>query len=271
MARQKSLIFPREHGAWGMLLVPLITGAAAGLMAGGRGPALAPLTLVVLALFWLRTPVESWLGAAAVKARTAAEFGLVKRVVLVLAMVSAVSLAWLFWGPRNLGLLWIGAAAGAAFVLQAAVKYGARDRREAAQTIGAAGLTAVAPAAWYVVTGGFGATAWVLWLANLLFAANQIQYVQLRIRAARAGRVGEKLAAGRGFLAGQFVLLAILALACWERVFPWYAAAAFLPVLGRGFAWYLGPAAPLRIHTLGKQELLYAGLFGVILVAGMAC
>src|SRR5260370_6250043 len=34
--RRQSLIFPREHGAWGILLVPLVTGASVGLLAGGR-------------------------------------------------------------------------------------------------------------------------------------------------------------------------------------------------------------------------------------------
>ena len=42
--RQKSLIIPREHGAWGILLVPLVTGAAFGLAAGWSGLSLAPLT-----------------------------------------------------------------------------------------------------------------------------------------------------------------------------------------------------------------------------------
>ena len=49
-------IFPREHGAWGMLLIPL--GTAAGV--AGRWD--VPLTLflaAVLALFLLRVPAET--------------------------------------------------------------------------------------------------------------------------------------------------------------------------------------------------------------------
>ena len=49
--RRQSLIFPREHGAWGILLVPLVTGASVGLLAGGRAWPLAPLSIAVLALF----------------------------------------------------------------------------------------------------------------------------------------------------------------------------------------------------------------------------
>jgi len=267
--RNKSLIFPREHGAWGILLVPLVTGMAAGLFARGSASSLAPLTLLVLALFWLRTPLESWVGAGAMKARTAEEFDLVRKTVWQLAAVAAAASVWLFWGGRNFALLAIGAAAGVAFLAQALVKRGGRERRELAQIIGAGGLTATAPAAYCVATGGFGNTAWLLWIANLLFAANQIQFVQMRIRGARAASLSDKLGLGSGFLLAQFVLLVVLGSACAAGAFPWLAALAFGPILVRGFAWFVSDA-PLAVHALGKRELLYACIFGVTLIAGLA-
>ena len=103
---------------------------------------------------------------------------------LALAALSLSALIWLVWGGQNRDLLWVGAAAGIAFLIQAAVKRIWRRARTAAQIIGAAGLTSTAPAAYYVVTGHLDATAWSLWAANLLFAINQIQFVKLRIRAA---------------------------------------------------------------------------------------
>ena len=83
--RRRSLVFPREHGAWGILLVPLVTGASAGLLAGGRAGPLAPLSIAVLALFWLRTPVESWMGTAPVRVRTGSELELVRNAAVALA------------------------------------------------------------------------------------------------------------------------------------------------------------------------------------------
>jgi hypothetical protein len=249
-----------------MLAVPLVTGAATGLLAGGHAASLAPLAAAVLALFWLRTPVESWLGVSAMKARTAAEFQLVRRVAARLAAVAAASAVWLFWGGRNLQLLWIGAAAAFAFVAQAVVKQRGRENREASQIVGAAGLTAVAPAAYYVVTGGFHGPAWELWAANLLFAVNQIQFVQLRIRGAHAATFADKLALGRGFVTGQMLLLVLLACG----VFPWYAALSFAPIVWRGFAWFVSGAQTLAVHSLGKRELVYACVFGVMLVGGLA-
>src|ERR1019366_7623188 len=79
--RRRALILPREHGAWGILLVPLVTGAAVGLLRGGRVfPALL-FTTAVVALFWLRTPVESWLGTSPVRAQTSQERRLVLRAI----------------------------------------------------------------------------------------------------------------------------------------------------------------------------------------------
>ena len=51
--RLRTLVVPREHGAWGMLLVPLATGAAAGLMRGGQALPLAIFTTAAMAVFWL--------------------------------------------------------------------------------------------------------------------------------------------------------------------------------------------------------------------------
>jgi hypothetical protein len=269
LSRKRSLIVPREHGAWGILLVPLITGASAGFFAGGTSGSLVPFLLVALSLFWLRTPVESWVGTVPIRARTLQEVHLVRKAVLLLAIVAVGGLIWLFWAGRNRALIWIGSAAGIAFLIQSAVNGIWRGARTGAQMVGAAGLTSTAPAAYYVVTGHLGAVAWSLWAANLLFAINQIQFVQLRIIAARAASRREKLAAGRGFLVGQGLLIVVILAACVAGVFHWYSALAFLPILLRGFAWFAARPGPLAIHALGKSELSYACVFGVLLLIGM--
>jgi len=265
--RQKSLIIPREHGAWGILLVPLVTGAAVGLAAGGSGLSLAPLTVAVLTLFWLRTPVESWMGTTPIRPRRPAEIQLVRKAVLGLTAISTLALIWLFCAGRNSVLLWIGAAAGAAFLLQALVRPSART---AAQMIGAAGLTATAPAAFCAATGAWGKAALTLWGLNLLFAINQIHFVRLQIRAAHVKTRNEKLAAGGGFLAGQAALIGLLGAACAASLIPWYTTLAFIPILMRGFVSFATAPRPLAVHRLGKTELAYACLFGVLLVAAMA-
>ena len=263
--RQKSLIIPREHGAWGILLVPLVTGAAVGLAAGGSGVSLAPLTVAVLTLFWLRTPVESWIGTTPIRPRRPAETQLVRKAVLGLTAISTLALISLFWAGRN--SVWIGAAAGAAFLLQALVRPNART---AAQMIGAAGLTATSPAAFCAATEVWGKAALTLWDLNLLFAINQIHFVRLQIRAAHVKTRNEKLAAGGGFLAGQAALIGLLRAACAASLIPWYTTLAFVPILMRGFVSFTTAPQPLVVHRLRKTELAYACLFGVLLVAAMA-
>ena len=267
--RRHALVVPREHGAWGILFIPLVTGATLGVASGGSLARLVPFCIAATALFWLRTPLESWMGSAAVRASTPGEVRLARRATLLLASVSTLAVIWLFWEGPNSGLVWIGLAAGAAFLMQAFWKVARPRARAAAQMVGSIGLTSTAPAAYYAATGHGGLPAMWLWAANLAFAGNQIQFVQLRIHAARAATRQEKVNAGRGFLVAQ-VLLACLAASAWAaRLLPWYAAVSFLPVLVRGFAWFAAESRPLAIHALGRRELGYAILFGACLIAGM--
>ena len=71
------MVVPREHGAWGMMLVPLATGAVVALRTSMNGGALTLFIVAAMSLFWLRTPVESWLGTSAIKAQGAEERSLV--------------------------------------------------------------------------------------------------------------------------------------------------------------------------------------------------
>ena len=177
--------------------------------------------------------------------------------------MAGASLLWLFWGWRNGDLLWIGSIAALAFVGQAFIR---RRARTVAQIIGAAGLTAAAPAAYYVASGNLNRTAWSLWILNLLFAADQIEFVHLRIRAARVEKRVEKSALGRDFLTLQYLLMALLIAGCSGGLIHWYVSLAFLPVLWRGFAWFLSPFQPLMVHALGRRELAHAIVFGILLV-----
>jgi hypothetical protein len=267
-SRRRSLIVPREHGAWGILLVPLASGAAAGVSAGGNPWPLLPLTIAAVALFWLRTPVESWMGTTPIRARSTEELRLVKRAVLALASISLLALAGLFGSGGHPQLWWIGAIAATAFAAQAAVKKLWRGARIAAQMVGAVGLTCTAPAAYSVITGRLDNIACMLWAANFLFAANQIHFVQTRIHGARLNSRAEKLAMGRSFLVGQVVLAVLVVFAGSQNLLHWYAALAFAPLLLRGFAWFVRKPRPLAVHALGWSELAFALGFCVLLVLG---
>ena len=267
-SRMRALTFPREHGAWGILLVPLIAGGAVGIAAGGHGLALIPLTVLTLALFCLRTPVESLLGTTPMKVQNRDERKAVIKFVAGLSVVSGCALLALLWRGRNLELFLFGVVAVVAFGAQAILKKIGRDFRMAAQIAGALGLTATAPAAYYVATGRIDWTAAALWLVNWCFASDQIHFVQLRIHAARANGISERLARGKEFFAGQVVLAVALAFGWRFGRLPGIATLAFVPLLLRGFAWFFRKAEPLAVHKLGKDEQTHAIVFGALTIVG---
>lgn len=266
--RRRALVMPREHGAWGILLVPLVTGAAVGMIRGGRVFPAVLFAFAIIALFWLRTPMESLLGTSPVRAQTSQERQLVARVIFPLGAAILAALSALFWKGRNRELLWFGLAGGAAFAAQIVLSKIGRATRMAAQMAGALGLTITAPAAYYVVTGSLDSTAWALWLANWLFAGDQIHFVGLRIRAARATGWSQKLAAGWGFLVGQIILALVLGLAGYFRVLPMWTLIAFVPVFYRGMVWFVSKPQAIFIRRIGWTELAHAVAFGLLLIMG---
>lgn len=260
---------PREHGAWGLLLVPLFSGAAVAVASTERAWPVILFTVAALALFWLRTPVESLLGTTPLSAHTTAERRTALMVSAGLGAVSAGCLAALFWHGRNRGLLLLGGIAVLAFVAQTLLMKLGRNLRMTAQMLGAIGLTCTAPAAYYVATRHLDSRAWLLWAANWIFAGDQIHFVQLRIHAARAATAGEKLRRGRVFLLGQILLLPILAAAAYRRLMPALVIIAFIPGLVRGFHWFFSGQKPLQVKSLGWSEMRQGVLFGILLAAAM--
>ncbi len=261
------MIVPREHGAWGMLLVPLVTGAVVAAGSSVNISALVLFLVAALSLFWLRTPVEAWLGTSAIKAQSPPERSMVVKVSAAIAAVAATAVTALFIAGYAWGLFLIGVTAALAFGAQAAVKKMGRRGRMPAQVIGAIGLTSTAAGAYYVATGKLDQIAVMLWLANWLFAGNQVHFVQVRIHSSRAGTVNEKVRQGYAFLAGQFALVGVVAVLCRIHVFPKFAVFAFVPVLMRGTFWFLRGRRPLNVHKLGFAELTQALIFGVLICA----
>lgn len=266
--RRWTLVWPREHGAWGILLVSLITGASIGFSSATDLSALLWLTVAVLAAFCLRSPIENSLPASPFRARGSAEWRWVTVAASIYALTGALAVAMLiragFWG-----LLWkLGLVAAGFFVLQAVVRRLGRVGRLSGEMIGAFGLTLAAVAGWAVAAGEFRQQAVAIWILNGLFAFDQILFVQLRIREVRAGN-GSSGSRGRKLFLGVEVFIALLICGgAYAGLVPWLVLLAFLPVFVRGAAWALRSAhGRLQIHRLGKSELSYSILFGLLLIA----
>ena len=263
--RIRALVIPREHGAWGLLLVPLFTGVVAGYASEHRIWPLLIFTVAALSLFWLRTPVESLLGTGLLTARAGRERWTALTASGLLATLASACLAGLMWKGQNLQLLLLGGATALAFLVQSVLRRLGRKTRMTAQLVGAIGLVCTAPAAYYIGTGRLGERALILWAANWIFASNQIHFVQLRIHSARATTFSEKLAHGRLFLLAQPVLLASLVMAAFWRVLPPLAIIAFLPAIVRGTLSFFTKPEPLDVRSLGWSEMKQGVAFGLLL------
>ena len=265
--RRRALILPREHGAWGLLLVPMVTGAGVAFRQASHIFPLLLLLTAALALFWLRTPLENLLGTTAMRAQNLEESHTLRSVIVLLAGIATVALAALLWAGRNADLWPLGTAVAAAFILQAILKKISRSTRMLSEMVGTIGLTASAPAAYYVITGEFNQTAWMLWLANILFAGDQIHYVQLRLHTSKIEGFRAKLAHGWRFALGQALMTAIITVACLDRLMPPIASLAFAPLLFRGWFYFVQEPGPLVVRRLGWSELKHATAFCVLLIA----
>jgi hypothetical protein len=141
----------------------------------------------------------------------------------------------------------------------------------AAQLVGTVGLTCTAPAAYYIGTGRLDGRAFVLWAVNWIFAGNQIHFVQLRIRAARAVTFSEKFDRGRFFFLAQPALLVALTLASRWWVLPPLVIIAFAPALVRGTQWFFRKPESLDVRKLGWSEMKHGVAFGVLLALAFIC
>ena len=267
-ARLRGFVLPREHGAWGILLVPLVTGSTVALLRSGT---LLPVLLFLvasIALFCLRTPVEALLGTSVQRVDNSAEQRIVATAIAGYAVVACLTLATLLWNEHHSGLLVLGAIAALSFGVQAALRKLSRALRMTSQLVGLVGLTSTAAGAYYVSTGRLDTPAFMIWLANWLFAANQVHMVQLRIHNAKVDGFRKRLACGWKFLLGEALTIILLIGLFYFGLLPKMSVIAFHPMLLRGFVWFFKKPRPLRVRRLGWMELGFALIFGVMFVSG---
>jgi hypothetical protein len=110
----------------------------------------------------------------------------------------------------------------------------------------------------------------MLWLANLTFAGNQIHYVQIRIHTAKLIGVRAKVTRAWTFALGQFAMAAVLAATCVLGWMPWLVLLAFVPLLLRGFYYFVQKPAPLKVRRLGWHELAQAIVFCALFITTFA-
>jgi hypothetical protein len=266
-SRVRALVFPREHGGWGLMLIPLFAGACIGIPQARSASDFLLFLAAALALFWVRTPVEALFGLGVMRVHTPEERRAVLKAIAALLPVVALSGAGLLWKGRNKELLLLAAAGGATFVMQHLLRAQGRGMRLASQIVGAIGLSATAAGALYVVTGRLDSRALAVWFAFWLFACDQIHYVHLRMHTARVVGVAQRLSASSRFLLGQVAMMLAVGAATRLGYLPKMAIVAFIPVFFRGVYWLADRDTKLDLKWIGMTELLQGICFGVVLTA----
>jgi hypothetical protein len=235
---------PREHGAWGILLIPFAIAVG---IAGVWNLQTALLLVSVICFYLARTSF--------LKEDMPWTLFLLTGSVVCLGPLLGV---WQLWW-----LVVFGAMA-------APLAFRKTGHSIAAQLIAVAGMTLTAPAAWYAATGRLDQHAWLLWGLNFLYFAGGVFYVKMHVAAAirhkPIDRTSERLALGAAtfsYNAGMSATLVVLATTRW---ISWAALLAYAPVVMRAFLGVFRLSPELRIKRLGWIEVAYSLVFAVLLI-----
>lgn len=269
------LEMPAEHGAWGILLAPLVCAAA---VAGAWNLPLLLCVITIISLFLLRGSLE----APAKGSNSAGILTLPHSVLAVLALASGAALVFRF---QRTALLTLSAIAAALYLLQRWLvrshRQNASEKRSlAAELVGAVLLSLAAPAAWITARGSLldrpaeihwsAAPGVMLWLLNLLFFLGGILYVKYRVRGLLAHREFHSMRERLAFAWPVFAYYALLVcfLTAWIVRDPRAAAfaLAFAPSIVRahGLLFHLGRRFPIR--QLGWSEVAHSAVFALLLI-----
>jgi len=262
-----SLLVPREHGSWGLWLLPLISGAVVGYVFDPHA-ALAPVLwfgLATASAFLIYQPLESLLGLSLVKPRSQRQQRTALIWIIVLTIAAVCSVLELLHLQRFMVLV-IGVVAAGCFGVRSLLGR-SRRVRVLKQLIGALGLSATAAGAYYAATGKMDRTALLLWLASWLFAVGQIEYVQLRLRSAQVRSSRQRAMNSLAVSAFHILVMSIAIAAGMGHAAPLLLGLTFIPAVVRIAVWIVRSWRPLGVHILGISELAQGIVFNGLLIA----
>lgn len=262
----RKLLIPREHGSWGLWLLPLITGAVVG-AATNPGPAdwaIFWFCAASAAAFLAYQPLEALLGISPLKTRTPEEKQIAATWVIIAGFVAIISAVQLIVSGRARVLFFALLAAGCFGIRMLFSRV--RALRSTRQILGALALSSAAAASYYVVSGKIDRTALILWGASWVFAAGQIEYVQLQMHTAGAHSRAEKARAGWKVYLFHLALLVASIIAAVTGHAPALLALIFIPAMARLVFWALSRPKKIDFYMLGFSELFQSVTFTSLLM-----
>ncbi len=263
---------PNDHGAYAMLLVPLLLG---GILGALRAPAAAtnpPVVMLLfavasLALFLASEPLSTLArprANAAARRRALCWLG----IYLGVAGLAGVPLL-VIWRLSALGGFLL--APGGLMLLFLVAVQGRKQRTLGVRLPAIVGLTLSGPAAYYVVSGRLDAPAWGLWAACAVYFTGTIFNVRAWFEATRQLKSGVTSPRLPAWLITAILLYlgtgALVFAGCaWSGALPWAAGLAFVPsVLRAGWTLWRVPVH-IPIRRVGLLELGQSTLFALLLI-----
>ncbi|MCL4395704.1 MAG: YwiC-like family protein [Chloroflexi bacterium] len=258
------ILLPHEHGAWAMLVVPLLVGVGASRVLDIR---VVLFLLAVFGFFMLRYPLVLLVKSRAAEVRENA-----MRWSVIYAALTSVDAAVLLaltrlWLLIPLGLL--GLVSLVVYLWLAARRV---EMSTAGEWIGIAGLALGAPGAYLIGRGALDATAVALYALNLLYFGGTVSYIKFKVREQmRSVPPGaswtERIAAGRATVIYHALVLASALVLAVAGILPALAALAFvLPVCKVVGGVSVRPSR-LSLTRLGAVETAVTAAFALALLA----
>lgn len=257
---------PKEHGSWGMVFIPFLTGVnAAGQF---NVPALLSL-LSVFFLFILRHPLLLiWRWWFVGKGAASAPIGAFAWLAAYAFFASAFIALLIF----HYGLYFLIAFGAAFFVflgLNLADSLGKSLRSYRAEFTGIAALTMTAPLSLYVSSGEVNSEGLYLWLLNYLFFSSTVFYVKMKV-AAMAGKQGfdglsGKIKLGWGCIAYHVMIIIFVWLLGRFGAVPYLAPFAFTPAIILAIHGVLKLNSATSIKSVGFLQVAHSLAFALII------
>lgn len=261
-------IITKEHGAWAVLFVPMIAGAA---YANAFSWNIVWLAFSALGVFMSYVPVHTllreFIGTRQGKEKlVAAEFW--GAVYLGFGILFILPLLYQqLWLLLVIGIFGAGSFFGNFWLTRKIQKSIISD------LTAVAGLTLSAPSAYYVVTGVLDTNAFVLWLLNILFFGCSVFYVHLKIRASamknNRWHAWEKLSVGKLNILYHCFVVTVIAVLVLYHLTPATIVIAFLPMVVHAIAGTIKLSHRVKFKNLGFLLLGHSIVFGIVFVLMM--
>lgn len=256
------IVLPREHGAWGILAIALLSGASVGYAEGGRSWSAFVLAITAtMAAFLLRTPVEALLGISIIRPASIVERRIALGATCFWAALATLALTALADRAPIKPLFIPASIAGATLLLQLLRQ--TRRRRLLSELLGVVVLSGGAFVTYFAITTRADKTAAAVWSLNALFGVDQVLYIRLLIQRTRSVENWQR--AKRAYRATSVVVVLFLLIGAVYSFLPLGTLMAYLPLLARA-EWTKQPLRRINLRSVGLRELAFSSASGALLV-----